>query len=1142
MSSESFLPPFSSDRTRLSRVRRKRRGEKSRDRSRIALEPLEPRTLLSTLPPVTVQSTPILNTAPGTATTDTNNISDSSQNPNGNSSYNTASESSPSVVIDQANPQKMVAVWTTSDPTHSTIPVGDTQRPLQADVQGAYSTDGGLSWTNFTVRGGLNDDPTTGSTTSPIRRFNYVTDASISFNPNDQSFYVTYIQQNAPSGGSAGELDLRRFDFSTSTPQGQTPNVLYQWAPNTDIGGIYTPTVAVDGNVPSFTDTDTNGNAYTQTDPYSGNVYVAWVEQDARSNGTKNNVVMIGSSDQGATFTNPTYVNTDFSNINANTDNYHPQIAISQGTPTIPGGQVSIVWDANTRNANSDTIAVRSTVVGPVNDVLNLKYSDNGGFIGDAADAGGGNSIPAVTTFSIDVPDNPNFTITDLNLGLTLKNPQNSNLNQFKIVLIAPDGTKHTLVENGLGSDNKASSNPGYSTLSGSGIGGTSSNGISYPGLIFDDQAPRGLNTAGGTGYWEPPTDNNGQFSAFGFANGKTLSASPAGLGGTWQLEITDYVHTSGTPLQQSVTNWSLQFSQGLTFSNQVSAGSTGFRGNDTTGGSTGTPADFNGIAPSPSITIDNTLGAYSPYQGYMYVAYVYHDPSGTNPNPDAIRLARSTDGGQTWVNQGAINDDDANTDGFSGGNKLYLMPSLAVDPTTGTLVASWYDGRYDPAHARLAMMVAASNDGGSSFSANQFVNTAMTAQDGITNQTLTRGPLLDNQAAPAGNDATFTYGYHQGLAVYGGQVVPVWAGNLDGNLNGAQTLDILTSQVRVTGGPRVLFGTMGPIGQLGDNTNSGRVTVGNPNAAVGTPKLEQILVTFDRPVAFDLNAAADNPNAFDKNDVHVYYQQNTYDASGNVTGTQFIPVPVGSIVPAGIDSQGQATQFYIKLAQAQTAVGVYVYTITPSLKSWIRTYNYATQSTSVPATVGVSMDQNADGSGGTGTSGNAFAIPAPNNLANLNSNLTTFPGGPYSQDTVPIIIPGPYITSSHVDSGTSNQLNNTVSAVTVTFDRFVDPSTFTPDLILRVMGPNGDITASAGPFTITPLDLNGDNNGGASVFRINFANPVQYSGTYTVQIGSGVKTKPIGTAPAYGMDTNLNAGLDIFRGGAAPSTSKPRP
>ena len=56
MSSESFLPPFSSDRIRNSRVRRKRRGEKTRDRARATLEALEPRTLLAanTLPAATV--------------------------------------------------------------------------------------------------------------------------------------------------------------------------------------------------------------------------------------------------------------------------------------------------------------------------------------------------------------------------------------------------------------------------------------------------------------------------------------------------------------------------------------------------------------------------------------------------------------------------------------------------------------------------------------------------------------------------------------------------------------------------------------------------------------------------------------------------------------------------------------------------------------------------------------------------------------------------------------------------------------------------------------------------------------------------------------------------------------------------------
>ena len=46
-----------------------------------------------------------------------------------------------------------------------------------------------------------------------------------------------------------------------------------------------------------------------------------------------------------------------------------------------------------------------------------------------------------------------------------------------------------------------------------------------------------------------------------------------------------------------------------------------------------------------------------------------------------------------------------------------------AVDPFTGTLVVSYYDGRWDPAQARVSNYLATSIDGGASFGKQVFVN-----------------------------------------------------------------------------------------------------------------------------------------------------------------------------------------------------------------------------------------------------------------------------------------------------------------------------------------------------------------------------------------------------------------------------------
>ena len=185
-----------------------------------------------------------------------------------------------------------------------------------------------------------------------------------------------------------------------------------------------------------------------------------------------------------------------------------------------------------------------------------------------------------------------------------------------------------------------------------------------------------------------------------------------------------------------------------------------------------------------------------------------------------------------------------------------------------------------------------------------------------------------------------------------------------------------------------------------------------------------------------------------------------------------------------------------------------------------VRTYDYITHSPTPPARSGNTMDQNGDGTGGqdhSGTTlGDDFIVPMPLNPSNFGLG---FPTAPYSQDTVPIIIPGPYITSTYTNSGSRLQQNGTVSALYVTFDRFVDPWKHLQNfkMILRIMGRTSDITATAGPYTITPVDLNADGNGGASVFKISFANPMQYSGTYTVQIRPR-ESRPRPSAPPRPM------------------------
>jgi sugar lactone lactonase YvrE len=314
----------------------------------------------------------------------------------------------------------------------------------------------------------------------------------------------------------------------------------------------------------------------------------------------------------------------------------------------------------------------------------------------------------------------------------------------------------------------------------------------------------------------------------------------------------------------------------------------------------------------------------------------------------------------------------------------------------------------------------------------------------------------------------------------------------------------------------------------------------------------------------------------------------------------------------------------------------------TGTLISW--TLQLSTGTTTVNAVPGNGMDQNANtvkGEPPAATSaGDAYAVPRPLNAPPFQL--------PYDPNTLPLIVPGPHVLSTFVPGQPTTSdnlvLNNQVNSIDVTFDRDMDPSSFTIDTVLRLMGPagvvsfftdrvqaqpapntvsfagspslstanasyNGDIVtfttgANAGQsrtiagfnsasdqfifsspwaaapavrdaYTITnpntgqpvnlasitpdpnpapppgqktgfyPRIINGvlstaaDPNGAfPRTFRINIPSQ-DLSGTYTLTLASTIRAKPRGSQTAGQgdqLDTNLNAGLDVLRGGVPGS------
>ena len=172
------------------------------------------------------------------------------------------------VEVDPLDPLKVISVWVNNDTADIPTP------GPQVFVEGDYSVDGGQTWTAFQDSVVLLDP----NTTNPTVPYLQITNPSLSFDRNG-NFYVLLDEHNG--GGTSGAIVLQKFAFTGDAPVavryqqpfgGSAPyNIIYQWLPPGD--QAFEPTMAVDDNIPSFTDPTTGE---VQTDICSGNVYVAW--------------------------------------------------------------------------------------------------------------------------------------------------------------------------------------------------------------------------------------------------------------------------------------------------------------------------------------------------------------------------------------------------------------------------------------------------------------------------------------------------------------------------------------------------------------------------------------------------------------------------------------------------------------------------------------------------------------------------------------------------------------------------------------------------------------------------------------------------------------------------------------------------
>ncbi len=164
---------------------------------------------------------------------------------------------------------------------------------------------------------------------------------------------------------------------------------------------------------------------------------------------------------------------------------------------------------------------------------------------------------------------------------------------------------------------------------------------------------------------------------------------------------------------------------------------------------------------------------------------------------------------------------------------------------------------------------------------------------------------------------------------------------------------------------------------------------------------------------------------------------------------------------------------------------------------------------------IGNAIDQNSNGILGEGIFDD-FVSPRTNGVSIV---------------TAPLIIPGPFFTGANVPGfpagsaphgqGDSLYLNSGASAIDVTFDRDINPATFTPASIIRMTGPYGPV---AGPFTVTPT--------GPRTFQIGFPSQI-VDGPYSIEFAPTMVANT-----GFGLDQSKNAAQSLVLGSDPLSTT----
>ena len=231
--------------------------------------------------------------------------------------------------------------------------------------------------------------------------------------------------------------------------------VAYEWD---GADAALTPTLAVDDNLPTFSDVNSIGQTVTQTDPTAGDVYVAWTSNDTPSTAeaaapttfNANRILITASSDGGTTFSGITVLNNNGNSAPAKLTS--PTLTISQGTPgrapltlgptdpgvtAIPGGQVTVGFDDIGTGATATPLPFDILKDNQASGAVVAQFQGAGGIIQDATKGAGSTDGPNQTSFPVTVDvTNPAF-LNVSNVEVTLS-ATDANVNELSAVLVPP--------------------------------------------------------------------------------------------------------------------------------------------------------------------------------------------------------------------------------------------------------------------------------------------------------------------------------------------------------------------------------------------------------------------------------------------------------------------------------------------------------------------------------------------------------------------------------------------------------------------------------------------------------------------------------------------------------------------------------